>query len=601
MFKSLFYFFQILPQGQKKSFLKYQILILFSASLELASVSILVPYLNYALNGNNSIINMVIDYINQYIEFTVNVPDLIVISSVVLFVLFLSTIFSLITVWKVTHFSTSLSSNISILLFENYLYMDYKYHITNNSSNLSKNIITETDRILNSVIIPFIMFNTKFVLMIVFTVTLLFYKPIESFVVFGFFALVYVFIFNYLKNKLKTNSLHISNDISNRYSTVNSSFGGIVNIILNKKQNYFVNKFTDASYNLARKQGDNLSYSQAPKYLVEFITFFLLIICILTYSYLSIDNQEIFETFIMFGLVAFKLLPAFQQIYGSMSSIKGSISSLENVVRGLKLRTEHVGHFLTSTVNNTRSFTQKIQLKNISYKHESSEDYFIRDLTLTLNKNETIALVGPSGSGKSTLINILIGLLSPTNGHILIDNNYVSETQLKTFSSHFGYVPQSVYLMDTTIAENIAYGVNFKNINLDRVLECLKVVELDELFTTKSTGLFTNVGERGAQLSGGQIQRIGIARALYHEPDVIIFDEATSALDSPTESSIMNSINKLRSSCSIILIAHRINTIKSADKIFVLENGNVVNSGDYYYLNQHCELFKSLNWRSESD
>lgn len=615
MFRSLLDFYNYLPQEKKKEFKLYQILMSVTSLIEFFAIGSLVPYLNYALKGNDFIIDSILDFIRDNFTISNSIPDIYVISAFILLFLLFSTILSLLTVWKITHFSTGLSAFVSSGLFEIYMKMDFEFFVENNTSALTKNIISETDRVLNSILIPFILLNSKLILTIVFIIMLVLFKPIESIIVFSFFMVVYFIVFSMLKSKLHLNGDVISAEISNRYSILNTAFGGILTIIISDKQNFFIEKFRSSSFLLSEKQGDNLSFNQAPKFIVEFVTFFLVIISVVLYSFFKSNNDELLTTFIVFGIVALKLLPAFQQIYGSLSSIKGSIQSLKNVTDGLKLIIKSNDNDFSDNVNRDRNgneirykkrnqykktyeislFKSDIRLVSLQYTHPGSNHPFIKNFNLVFNKNSSIAFVGPSGSGKSTIVNLMIGLLKPSYGEIYIDDILTDKYLFRTLRNKIGYVPQNVFLMDCSISENIAFGLDFVDIDFDRVRLCLQMVDMLDLFNNKKDGLQTVVGERGIQLSGGQVQRIGIARALYNEPEILILDEATSALDSPTESAIMSSIDNLKDSISIIVIAHRINTIKNVDRIYVLNNGTVVNDGTFDYLLNNCDLFKKLN------
>jgi HlyD family secretion protein len=301
----------------------------------------------------------------------------------------------------------------------------------------------------------------------------------------------------------------------------------------------------------------------------------------------------------IYALAGFKLLPAFQQIYFSISTIQGNIASLENLKIDL-----HSSQKTDLSINDKSNFQNdkekikflnSIQLLNVSFSFSETNEPFINNLNLKFPKNSIIGLVGPSGSGKSTIIDIFMGLIDPDSGYVGYDNNILQPHQKRAFQNKIGFVSQSIFLADTSIKENIAFGITPQKINNKKIDTAIKLANLEDVIQTLPDGINTLVGERGVQLSGGQRQRIGIARSLYNDPEILVFDEATSSLDGLTEKLIMDAIDSFAGKKTIILIAHRLSTVKKCDLIYFIDKGQVVDEGTYEHLLATNSSFKKMS------
>jgi HlyD family secretion protein len=297
----------------------------------------------------------------------------------------------------------------------------------------------------------------------------------------------------------------------------------------------------------------------------------------------------------VYALAGFKLLPAFQQIYTSISQIRGNLVAFEGLRDDLRA-SARTSFQSTLKENGGEHLTPRksIELKNIQFTYPGKAEPALRDLTMTIGVNQAIGLVGASGSGKSTVIDILLGLIHPETGELMIDGSPVKKQQLRAWQNSLGFVPQSIFLADSSIRENIAFGLPPELVDEEKVQRAATMAHLDELLAELPDGLRTRVGERGVQLSGGQRQRIGIARALYHDADVLILDEATSALDGVTEKLIMDAIHDFSGKKTIIMIAHRLTTVKQCDAIFMMAQGEVVDSGTFDELAARNLVFQRM-------
>jgi len=295
----------------------------------------------------------------------------------------------------------------------------------------------------------------------------------------------------------------------------------------------------------------------------------------------------------VYALATFKLMPALQQIYMNIGNIKANISAFESIQ--LDLENSIKADLKASTPKNGFLYpAEKISLENITFTYPGKVEPALEKINISISAKNIIGIVGPSGAGKSTLIDIMLGLLIPQQGNLKVDDSIITSENNRLWQNSIGYVAQSIFLSEGTIVQNVAFGIPEEHVDLDKVKSALKLACLNEFIESLDEGIYTRVGERGVQLSGGQRQRVGIARALYHQAEVLIFDEATSSLDGITEKMIMESIDQLSGKKTIIMIAHRLKTIKNCDKIFFLANGRVIDEGSYQELISKNDQFKKM-------
>ena len=591
MFDEILKLYKLLPDPLRKKFIFLQILLAFAATLEFISIGAVAPYLSYVINPSEFLMNNSFgNYLNNIL--IINKQNLFIYMSFsLLIIVLISCLVSLISVWSITHFTTNLGSHLSTQLLKSALAQPFEFHVKNHSSDLSKTILSETDRCVNSIIFPLILMNAKIILLIVFVSFLIFINPLTTILCTALFGVVYYSIFKFFKVKLVQNSEMSSALIGQRYRIVNNSLGIIRDVIQHHRASFFVNIYESKASNLAKIQGDNLSFMQMPKYIVEFLILVTLILSILIFTTLSGSTIDYLQGLVMIGLFSFKLLPAFQQIYGSASSIKGNLSSIEQINKNLHLP---MTHMLNTNQQKKINFNSNIKLNNVKFSYNDEERVSLNINNLEIKKGSTIGIVGASGAGNSTLVDILVGLLKVKPSSLLIDDKEINKNEIVSWRKKIGYVPQRIFVSDSTIAENIAFGEMPNEIDMNKIYKVMKMANLTHVVGSHDEGVNTIIGENGIKFSGGQLQRLGLARALYMDPEVLVLDEATSALDGPTEYEIMNSIEELSYSKTIIIIAHRLSTIRHADNIFVLKDGNIECEGDYKYLSQNNNTFKEL-------
>ena len=595
LYKSIY---SILDSERKKQFIGLQILMVFSSLLEVISLSLIPLYLNYANNPELIESNSFLKEESIFRVLSFEGQTLFGYLSIgLIFLIVISTLISIYTVSKIASFAAKVGTQNGDRLYARYLGQGWLFHVTNNTSKLINNISTEAVRATDLVILPLLLLNSKIVLVTIVFIALLGYNFSITTISVLIFGLSYFFIYRKVKVLLSKNGKDLSELYQFRFKLMNEGFGSLKDLILLNKRSTYINKFNHSGEKIAVARSQNHVLWQAPKYFVELLVFGLLILFVyLTKVSTSFENENFMGTLSVYALAAFKILPAIQQIYASIGQIRGNSNAFENILEDLTLESEN--EEITETPSNELIQEFKmfgLTLENISFKYPGTDNFALQNVSINLKSSSKIGIVGTSGSGKSTLLNIILGLLKPTSGRILIGDKILDEKDYRLFRSSIGFVPQEIFLTDESIKSNIALGEPSIKINKEDVLSAINRAQLDDLIKNLPDGINSCVGERGGQLSGGQRQRIGIARALYHKPEILVFDEATSALDQKSEKQVLLALESLQSSLNTtIMVTHKMDSVKNCDIIFYLDSGKLIDSGTFNYLKSTNTGFSDL-------
>ena len=595
MFKMIRQLFSLLSARQVKQFYILQVLVVVMAFTELLGIASIAPFM--ALVGDISILEKSNVFAELYqMSGLTNPMDFVFYTGLlVLVALTISTLVSMFTIWKLSLYGASVGIEIADRLYAYYMQEDWQFHASGSSAQLTKQVSTEAMRITNGIVQPLMQMNAKVVLAVLISVSILIYNPVVAIVGLLIFALAYFLLYKLVRNKLVSNGQQISQVSTARFRLMNEGFGGIKDVLLLNRSHDFVKRFEESGTIYARALGLNSGISQVPRYFMELIAFGSMIGLVLLLIKLHDGNLgAVLPILAVYALAAFKLLPALQQIYSSVAQIKGNIAAFEAVKEDLEQSLDHKGSIPEETITIRKDLKQKITLNDIQFSYPGKLKPAVDGVTMTIPANSVVGLVGSTGSGKSTLIDLLLGLLTPQSGRLTIDDTCITAENKRAWQNTLGFVPQSIFLSEGTIAENIAFGLPAADIDLEQVNKTLKLAHLTELVAQLPDGVNTKVGERGVQLSGGQRQRIGIARALYHEAKVLVFDEATSALDGITEKIIMDAIHDFSGQKTIIMIAHRLKTVQKCDIIYLMDQGKIVDQGTYQELLEKNSQFKEM-------
>ena len=482
---------------------------------------------------------------------------------------------------------------ISKKLFNIYIYQPYTWLLNKNSAVLGKNIVSEVNTLVNYGLQPlFVVISQSIVAILI--LTLIFISNIKlAIILLLIFSLTYGIIFFIFNPFLKRIGDERSITNSKRFKLLNETFGAFKIIKLLNIEKIYLNKFIP----IAKKYASRESYLQIitlfPKYFIELIAFggiqILIIIQIINNN--NFVNSLPFISLYLFS--GYRLLPSLHQIYNSVAQLRYVKTPLKNIhnemnkVKNLKTNNNKK----INKINLKKSLT----LNHITYSYTNSKKEVIKDINMKIPSKNSIGLVGTTGSGKTTTIDIILGLLKPSKGFLKVDNVIITEENCNAWQSNIGYVPQDIFLTDSDICSNIAFGKNKKDIDMSKVIKASKIANIHNfIIENLPYGYKTSIGERGVRLSGGQRQRIGIARALYNNPTILILDEATSSLDNLTEKAVMNAVSNLSHEITIIMVAHRLSTVKKCDLIYLFENGNIVGKGNFDELKVSYKKFRDM-------
>ncbi len=574
-----------IAKHRRKQFYLLLILMLIASMAEIISIGAILPFLG-VLTAPEKVLHH--PYTQTIIHkfsmiFDVGVitdPDQLMLPITIIFIVavILAGMIRLTLLYVMTRISFATGADLSIKIYRNTLYQKYETHLEGNSSEIINGIITKTNTVIDGVLNPFLTLISSIILLIGIISALLIIDTRVAIIASAGFGLLYWFIILYTKTKLRENSKIISDKSDLMVKSIQEGLGGIRDVIIDGTQQFYCNLYNSADLPLRKAAGKNIFISGSPRYAMEAIGMSL----IAGLAYFMMQQQDGMLTAIpilgALALGAQRLLPTLQQAYSAYSSIRGAMSSFEDVLR---LLSQPLPEYANKPSLVPFKFAKKIELNNISFRYKEESSWVLKDINLTLTKGSRIGFIGATGSGKSTLLDIIMGLLPSTSGELTVDGSLITNKNRRSWQMHISHVPQNIYLSDSTVEQNIAFGISKDKINHSRVRKAAKQAQISELIEDWKEGYQTFVGERGVRLSGGQRQRIGIARALYKRADVLIFDEATSALDNETEQAVMKAIEELGDELTILIIAHRLTTLKGCDQIIKLDKNNIVRTGSY--------------------
>ena len=468
---------------------------------------------------------------------------------------------------------TELSSDI----FRKILTQNYLNHISVNSSEMISGLTQKVNQA-SGILVSLITLLTSAVIFVSILLTLIVIDPVISLLSAFIFASMYLIIGIVSRKKLIVNSKFISNEQDNVVKILQETLGSIRDIILTRTYNIYFSIYNKSIFTLNSAVSQNAFVNQSPRFLMETIGMVLISGIIIAHTKEDFDLTSIIPILAVVALGAQRLLPLLQMIYGNLTVILGSTAGLESVLR--LLRKKEKTNFNIQNNQNLR-FNKSIKIKNIFFKYKKNSKYALKNINLKIKAGSRVGIIGETGSGKSTLLDVIAGLIKGNKGEIYIDDVKLDHQNLKYWYKKISYVPQNIFLLDTSIKHNIALGVNEEKIDIERVNFALKVAKLDNFISKHKKGYDLNVGEKGVRLSGGQRQRIGLARAIYRRSSIILFDEATAALDNETEKEVIESINNISKDITTIMIAHRISSLRYCNEIIKITDGKI--EGIYKY------------------
>ena len=571
----------LLTPSERKRASLLLIMIITMAFLDMIGVASIMPFIAVLTNPSLVDTNVTINYLfKSSIFFGVeNKQQFLFALGIFVFILLLiSLTFKGFITYIQIRFVRMLEFSIGKKLFENYLQQPYAWFLNRNSADLGKSILSEISTIVGGGIKPMMTLVTQSVVAITFLTLLILVNPKITLIVLILFGGSYALILKFTQNFLSKIGKERFKANEKRFKVVNEAFGASKEVKFSGLEDYYINLFSKSAKIYALNLATSSILGQIPRLILEAISFGGMLLTIL---YLMVQEGSFISALPFISLFAFagyRLIPAFQNIYASMNELRFISPALDSIVDDLK----SLKPITLNLKKNELLFEKEISLKNIFYQYPNSSKEVLKNINISIPSKTIVGIIGSTGSGKTTLVDIILGLLEVKKGKLEVDKKLITKKNYKVWQKLIGYVPQNIYLSDDTIAANIAFGLEPDLISLEKVERAAKIAKLHEFVTSELPEKYqTIVGERGVRLSGGQRQRIGIARALYNKPQLLILDEGTSALDNETERSVMDAINNLNKEITVILIAHRLNTLKNCDKIFLLDNGKLKNQGTF--------------------
>jgi len=559
------------------------VLIILTSFAEILSIGAVLPFLGILTAPNHVFEHSVAQPFIKFMEITSPDQLLLPLTAVFGIAVLLAGTMRLLLMWTSTRLSYATGADLSINIYRRTLYQPYAVHVSRNSSEIINGISNKTNGVIN-IIMMFITLISSSVMLASILIALLSVNPLVALVAFGGFGLIYIFIIMHTRNRLLNNSQRVAHESTQVIKALQEGLGGIRDVLIDGSQQAYCQIYRNADLPLRRAQASSIFISNSPRYGMEALG--MILIAGLAYN-LSQQEDGIVKAIPLLGALALgaqRLLPVLQQGYGAWSSIKAGQASLQDT---LELLNQELPDYADERATKIMEFKQQIRLNNLSFHYSSDTTLVLKNIDLSIEKGSRIGFIGATGSGKSTLLDIVMGLLPSTDGTIEIDDQIITADNHRNWQAHIAHVPQSIFLADSTIAENIAFGVPKDKIDNERVIKASSQAQIAEFIETWPKKYQTIVGERGIRLSGGQRQRIGIARALYKQANVIIFDEATSALDSKTEKFVMQTIENLNEDLTVLIIAHRLTTLKNCTKIVELSDGKIKRIATYQEITSH--------------
>ena len=536
--------------------------------------------------------NVYLNSLYQYLDFQSIDNFLIFLTSIVFFVTIFRILFNGFVNHNILRFTQMRNKSFSSRLLNSYLKKPYIYFLGRHSADMGKTILSEVEDVISGSLIPAIELASRSIISFFVIIAILIASPsiaATSIVVLSFiYGLMYLLLRKYLLRK----GFERVEANRNRFMIAQEVLVGIKEIKVRNATNAYLDNFNRVT-NLFHQLRINTSLAKLiPQLFIQISASGGVLLIILVLLIKQENYSEVIPIVALYAFAGMRILPIIQGIFKSLTSLRGSKAVLSNIYEDLviKQKISEKNHDFS-----IKSFRKNIVIENLTFSYPNSKLPVINNLSLKIPAKTSVAFVGPTGAGKTTTIDLILGLLEPDNGSIKIDGFSLHKKNIKSWQKIIGYVPQTIFISDDSIAKNIALGFEQKDIDYERIKYVAKLANLDNFILKElQYGYETKVGEAGVKLSGGQRQRLGIARALYLNPQVLIFDEATSSLDNLTEKAIMKAINQIKKSITVIMIAHRLTTIKDCDTIFLLENGKLKSQGNFNDLALNDDLFRKM-------
>lgn len=582
--------FKLLTKEQRSKMFLLQIFFIFSAVVQVVGVASIAPFIGIISNPETIHTNNLLQFLYKIFHVGSDQQFIIIFAILSVTMIFLSNAVSALTLWLLLKFSISIGSDLQYKLYSSFLNRDYLFHKSTNYTQQIATISQETPRFVYMVLQPYLLLCSNAFIAIIILSGLLFLSPLiaiaSALVIGGAYTITYWII----KKSLIRHGKILTEKYEAVQSILSESFIGIKDIKLNTLENKYSNIYKTTNFSGLNSSAFIVLAGDIPKFAIEAISFGAILIFAIILLLAKGNDGSVVAILSIYAIAGYKLLPTMQQIYKSAASMSanGGVAA--------ELKEQLYEYTVKPDSNNIEPLTEinHIKLNSICYKYPSSHEPVLNGISIDFKKGQLNTIAGPSGSGKSTLADIMLGLLYPLSGSIDVDDKRLTEQTLNNYQHSIGYVPQHIFILDDTVINNVAFGLENENINIEKVKKALIQANAMEFVERLPLKLETNLGQDGKLLSGGQRQRIGIARALYRENKILILDEPTSALDIESEFELMSLLDRLKKDVLTVVISHRPAAIKLSDKICIIEAGNLVAEGSYAELMKSNKHFQEL-------
>ena len=566
--------------------------LIFSALLEMISLGSVPIFVSILIDpqGTKEFFGINIANIFNYFDSEKNITELFAFFIVIIFT------FKAIFIFCTTLFELKISKDIKLHFSENllksYIFKPYIFFVNKNSAELSRNLVVEVNNaagFLHSII----NLSREIALMLIIFSLLIFFDPLITIGALTLLTLFSIIFYSGTNNFIKRNAVSRLESIGEVYKSLFQSFGAIKDLKVYKKENYFLNRFKKYIKIHEKNILSRELIVKSPKIIFELTGVLLIILVTFIFIYLHQDVSKLLPALSLIAVCTIRLMPSFSSISSSLTYIRSWKNSFDLVEEEIsKFKNNNYDNLQTR--KNLNSPSKAIEIKDLTFSYpDKKSGISVKNISLDIKKGEMVGIIGKSGAGKSTIANIILSLLAPSNGEIKVYNSTNEKTNDE--KNLISYIPQDIFLMDDTLRRNVAFGEYDKDIDDKKIMSSLRDADLIDFIKNQPKGLDLIIGERGIKLSGGERQRLGIARALYRSPEILIMDEATSSLDNHTERQVMSSIKKLKKKHTIIMIAHRLSTIENCDRVYLIENGEIKDSGQLKELKQKHPYLSSYN------
>jgi len=589
----------ILMPKQRRGILTMQIVSMAMAFSTVSGIAAIAPF--FAVLGQPELIdhNALLHWAYAHGGFSSKRGFVVALGIAFIAVMLIANLINVLGSLAMSRLALRIGTELQSTLFGEYLSRPYSFHIRTNGTMLFNNILHETPRVTNGILRNAFLLVTNLVTASFIILSILLLKPMIALAMIAGLAGGYALIYFVLRNRLLKLGQSQSRFAIEQAQILHESFGAIKEIIVLQAQNFFRGRFERASKSYSLAAAHSQVVAQNPRHLMECVAAVGLVGLALVLGGREDGIGPWLGELTFIAFAAYRLLPILQQVFAASVNIRADRAALALIAPDLRRARAAIHTSTSATFARTDCAwqarpQQEIRLEEVSFRYAPDQPWALRGVSLRIPARAAVGIVGVNGSGKTTLVDVIVGLLVPSEGRVEVDGSALDETNREAWQSRIAYVPQNMFLLDSSIAQNIALGIPAAEIDRHRMSEAVRLAQLDELIKTLPAGYDHRVGERGIQLSGGQRQRIGIARALYRAATVLVFDEATNALDGLTEQELMATLGYLRGRYTTILIAHRMSTVRSCDIIFELENGKITGSGTYDGLLKSSAVFRRM-------